>query len=141
VLLQRLLQHCRSSASCSNFAMTHAAIASLLSRDRCYSNNIATLPQRELQKQCRSALATRVATSSSRCCDASCSSVSLHRCSAVAAYHCRSASLHRCSVAPLLAIVAAAAKLGTSDVSWTSVHRLPSVGPASCYPTILRPTS
>jgi hypothetical protein len=63
----RLLQHCRSNASCSSVATTPATTVSLRSRDWCYSNNVATLPRRELQKQCRGSLATRVATASLRC--------------------------------------------------------------------------
>jgi hypothetical protein len=140
-LKQRLLQQCHSNTSCNSVATTLATTTPLRSRDRCYSNNIAMLARRELQKQCRSARTTRVATALPCCRNASCSSVSLHRCNSTLPNHRHSVTLR--GATPLPAIAATTAKLCTSDVSWTSVHgrtfvhRFPSctLRPAAYCPT------
>ncbi len=121
-MLRRLLQQHRCALATSaaeqhrNTAATRAAeTVSQRSRDaRC---NIATALLRHELQQCELAALQ-------------CSAAACHR---------RSASLHRCSAAPLPTIAATATKLGTFDVSWTSirgtsVHRLPFIGPASCCP-------
>jgi Trp operon repressor len=77
-----------------NITATRAAeTVSQRFRNACY-NIVAVLLRRKLQQRKLASL--------------QCSATACHR---------HSASLHRCSAAPLPAIAAAAAKLGTSDVS------------------------
>ena len=134
------------------------AIAASLQQRRSVATTLASASQRSELKQrrsvaatcrsnarCSSAVATRVATSPRRCCDASCSSASC-----IAAVQCRVAttraaaarvaslqcsatllrrelqqpSLHRCSAAPSPAIAATAASSDVRrnlDFRWTSV--------------------